>query len=138
MASKTLRYSLTVPPKGSGTSLPETRLSKVAVFSAESAPQNRIEQNRIEKNRIDQIISDQSTGSQADRRVEDETPYDEKKAPSLLDIFRYVLDNKLINVEPSSFWNHYEARNWCDDLGAPIRDWHALIRKWDLTTPPLT
>lgn len=100
-------------------------------FSDNSAPQNRTEKNRKENNRIDHNSIDQSPGSENRHRGEDEKTYDENTYPKLWDIFNYCTDNNLKNVDSVYFWSHYNSRKWLDDQGNPIRDWRALMRKWN-------
>lgn len=35
------------------------------------------------------------------------------------------------SVDPERFWNHYQANGWRSN-GAPIRDWKAMLRQWEL------
>ncbi len=100
--------------------------------------ENREEKNRKENNRIDHNSTDQSTGGQSSQPAEDEKTYDENTYPKLWDIFNYCTDNNLKNVDSVYFWSHYNARNWLDEQGNPIRDWRALIRKWNTSPLPHT
>ena len=95
------------------------------------ATQNRIEENRIEKNRIEQNREDNAAGADADC-YEEEPAYEK---PTATQVYEYCQANRLDNIDIASFWNYYNVRGWTDDTQTPIRDWKALVRKWNQTSP---
>ena len=99
-----------------------------SIFSAESAPQNRIEQNREEYIRIDNTISEDTGGENADRTDGIDLSIPNNKAPSCIDVDLFVEKEGLAHVNALEFWSYYTANGWKDQTGAPIRDWKALLR----------
>lgn len=53
-----------------------------------------------------------------------------KGLPSLQDVEDYCREQK-INIEPSLFYNFYEAKGWRIGL-TPIQDWRAILKTWEL------
>lgn len=86
-------------------------------LSTNLATQNRIEKNIIEENILDHNISDQN--------------HDDGSIPDIVMIDSYCQEHHLYNVSATGFWSHYTTQGWKDDNGEPVKDWRALLRRWD-------
>lgn len=51
--------------------------------------------------------------------------------PTLEEVQAYCLERKN-NINPEQFMDHYQANGWMVS-GSPMRDWKAVIRKWENT-----
>ena len=104
------------------------------VFSAKSAPQNRIENNRKEYIIVDNNRSEEPGGENADPVLDglDKEAYMIPHIePSITDITEFVDREGLNNIDCTQFWAHYYVKKWRDRDGKPIRDWKALARSWN-------
>lgn len=55
--------------------------------------------------------------------------------PTLSDITGYAKRRKS-TVSPERFFEHYNAHDWKDQTGAPIRDWRSVFRSWEKESVP--
>ena len=105
-------------------------------LSAISAPQNRIEKNRIDNNIIDKNISDQNIAPDAGESADNwdgtgmETPMT-NTYPTCSEIDIYCDEQGLRNVSAAQFWTHYYLKGWKDKDGQPVKDWKALLKRWN-------
>lgn len=96
-----------------------------AIFSAESAPQNRIEENRIEKN----ILENNRIEYPGGEKIHQPGVEEEWIAPSCVDIALFV-EQENLPIDAMAFWSKYYKTGWKDSRGVPIKDWKALARSW--------
>ena len=48
--------------------------------------------------------------------------------PSLEEVKKFIIEEQL-RILPEDFWDYYTANGWTVG-GVPVRDWHALARRW--------
>ena len=109
-------------------------------FSANSAPQNRIEQNRLEKNRLEYSRSEYTSPEEAcgenaaEAAITEDLDKDAStimKEPTCGEVCLYCQEAGLTNIMGTQFWAHYYSQKWKDKDGRPIKDWKALARSWN-------
>lgn len=80
-------------------------------------PENRIDKNRIDKNREDKSIEEK-------RRAKKFIP------PTLDDVKAYCMERSS-SVDPERFFDYYQAGNWKDAKGNPVRNWKQKLITWE-------
>ena len=85
---------------------------------AERLPQNSIDKNRLDENRLVEII---------------EPPKKTQKQfvkPTLEEIQAYCKERNN-NVDAKAFFDYYEAGQWKDAKGNPVRNWKQKVITWE-------
>lgn len=93
---------------------------------------NRIDKNRIEEN-TDKKPSNESKES-ADKPHKAASKRTAFVAPSLEELRVFVSEQKLTNVNPDEFIDHYTANGWRAGRN-PMKDWKAAVRNWNRRNP---
>jgi hypothetical protein len=88
-----------------------------------------IDKDSIDKNSIDKScmkgVSDDTPPSQPKKRtVKKFIP------PTLEEVKAYVAEKKL-NIDPQKFFDYYEAGEWHDGKGKPVKAWKQKAVSWD-------
>lgn len=65
-----------------------------------------------------------------DKDKEKESTEKKMTPPSLDEVRAYVSERELA-VDPVKFWTYFDAGNWIDSKGNPVRNWKQKILTWD-------
>ena len=114
---------------------------KAKIDNDKSRYEKRCETNRINRQQSSTIVNDRQRNAPTETTTETETktetkPKQKQKServftpPTLEEVKSYCQERKS-SVDPLRFWTYYNAGNWKDAKGQPVRNWKQKLITWE-------
>ena len=106
----------------------------------------KIEKERKVQSKIEESIADAREVDTIDKERAESLfkaiPEDGQKSkrrpfPSQMDVFNFIKDNGIKNINGFIFFSYYNARNWHDKDGQSVDDWQRHLLEWELYGSPI-